>query len=218
MATRGPRAVRDAILISYADNLIDDEEFVLLYDANISREVYPYWKFQRFDLDELNDVQCKTEFRFAKNDVIRLTESLQIPEKIVCSQRTICTGLEATCILLKRLAFPCRYTDILSCFDRNQSEVCLIFNTILDMIYSDHHHRVESWNQPFLQPACLQNYADVIHQRGAPLDNCFGFIDGTVCKIYRPTVNQRVVYNGHKRVHGLKFQSLALPNGLIGKA
>ena len=27
---------------------------------------------------------------------------------------------------------------------------------------------------------------------------------------------RRVVYNGHKRVHGLKFQSVALPNGLIG--
>ena len=27
---------------------------------------------------------------------------------------------------------------------------------------------------------------------------------------------QRIVFNGHKRVHGLKFQSIALPNGLIG--
>ena len=27
---------------------------------------------------------------------------------------------------------------------------------------------------------------------------------------------QRIVYNGHKRVHSLKVQSVALPNGLIG--
>ena len=27
--------------------------------------------------------------------------------------------------------------------------------------------------------------------------------------------NQRVVYNGPKRVHALKFQAIALPNGLI---
>ena len=26
----------------------------------------------------------------------------------------------------------------------------------------------------------------------------------------------RVIYNGHKRVHALKFQCVALPNGLIG--
>ena len=27
--------------------------------------------------------------------------------------------------------------------------------------------------------------------------------------------HQRLMYNGHKRVHALKFQSVALPNGLI---
>ena len=32
--------------------------------------------------------------------------------KVVCSQRTSCGGLEGLCILLKRLAHPCRYTDI----------------------------------------------------------------------------------------------------------
>ena len=51
---------------------------------------------------------------------------------------------------------------------------------------------------------------------GAPLENCFGFIDGTVRPICRPGQNQRVVYNGHKRVHALKFQSVALPNCIIG--
>lgn len=33
--------------------------------------------------------------------------------------------------------------------------------------------------------------------------------------ICRPGEKQRVVYNGHKRVHALKFQSVALLNGLI---
>ena len=47
------------------------------------------------------------------------------------------------------------------------------------------------------------------------LNNCFGFIDGTAGPIARPGENQRVVYNGHKRVDALKFQSLALPNGMI---
>ena len=47
------------------------------------------------------------------------------------------------------------------------------------------------------------------------LRNCFGFVDGTVRPISRPDENQRVVYNGHKRVHGLKFQSVVIPNGLI---
>lgn len=49
----------------------------------------------------------------------------------------------------------------------------------------------------------------------AALENCFGFVDGTVGSIARPDENQRVVYNGHNRVHALKFQSVALPNGII---
>ena len=31
----------------------------------------------------------------------------------------------------------------------------------------------------------------------------------------RPSLFQRVVYNGHKRVHALKFQSIVVPNGII---
>ena len=61
----------------------------------------------------------------------------------------------------------------------------------------------------------LQEYTDVIHAKGAPLNNCFGFIDGTVRPISRPGQHQRIVYNSHKRVHSLKFQSVALPNALI---
>ena len=52
-------------------------------------------------------------------------------------------------------------------------------------------------------------------EKGSPLDNCFGFVDGTVRPITRPGEDQRVLYNGHKRVHAIKFQSVALPNGLI---
>ena len=67
-----------------------------------------------------------------------------------------------------------------------------------------------------LSPPLLQEYSDAIHAKGAPLENCFGFIDATVRPISRPDQQQRIVYNGHKRVHMLKFQSVALPNGLIG--
>ncbi|KAH9110594.1 hypothetical protein AeMF1_014649 [Aphanomyces euteiches] len=44
---------------------------------------------------------------------------------------------------------------------------------------------------------------------------CAAFIDGTVRPISRPTYFQRQAYNGHKRVHSIKFQSVVLANGLI---
>ena len=66
-----------------------------------------------------------------------------------------------------------------------------------------------------LNPGFLEQYAAAIEGKGAALDNCFGFVDGTVRPISKPGEQQRIVYNGHKRVHALKFQSVAVPNGLI---
>ena len=61
----------------------------------------------------------------------------------------------------------------------------------------------------------MQTFADAIHQKGAALDNCWGFIDGTVRPISRPKQNQQVVYNGLKRVHAIKFQSVVTLSGII---
>ena len=49
-----------------------------------------------------------------------------------------------------------------------------------------------------------------VYAKGAALKNCLGFADGTVRPIARPDESQKVVYNGHKRVHALKFQCVAL--------
>ena len=83
-------------------------------------------------------------------------------------------------------------------------------------MYDTHGHRITAWNnQPFLSPANLERYARAITRNGSPLTNCFGFIYGTVHGISRPGEHQRVLYNGRKRVHALKFQSVTIPNGLI---
>ena len=75
--------------------------------------------------------------------------------------------------------------------------------------------RIIQWNHDLLNPTSLEEYTYAVSRKGAPLDNCFGFVDGTVRPITQPGENQRVLYNGHKRVHAIKFQSVALPNGLI---
>ena len=71
-----------------------------------------------------------------------------------------------------------------------------------------------SFEQDWLASAKLQQYAKAIRDRGAPLDNCFGFVDGTIQRVCRPGQNQRALYNGHKRVHAIKFQAVSAPNGL----
>ena len=87
---------------------------------------------------------------------------------------------------------------------------------MVDLIYQMHGHRILQWNNALLNSQALQEYATAISAQGSPLFNCFGFIDGTVRPISKPGQNQNIVYNGHKRVHAIKFQSIALPNGMIG--
>ena len=57
---------------------------------------------------------------------------MDVPEVIACGHGTVCDGIEGLCILLKRLTFPCRYTDMIPVFGRSLTEICLIFNTISD--------------------------------------------------------------------------------------
>ena len=116
-------------------------------------------------------------------------------------------------MLLRRFSYPCRYSDMISW---TSSRVMHDYERKYGQHFNNHSHRISQWNDDILNPQMLREYADVIHAKGAPLENCFGFIDGTVRSIARPDQQQRIVYNGHKRVHSLKFRSVALPNGLIG--
>ena len=68
-------------------------------------------------------------------------------------------------------------------------------------------------NQPWLSQANLVDFSQSIYRKGAALDNCWGFIDGTVRPVARPGEHQRVLFNGHRRVRAIK--SVVAPNGLI---
>ena len=91
----------------------------------------------------------------------------------------------------------------------------MIYNTVINYIFNEHGHLISHWNHTLLRSKNLQRYADSIAAKGAALQNSFVFVDGTVRPICCPKQNQRVVYNGHKRVHSLKFQSVVVPSGVI---
>jgi len=57
---------------------------------------YAYWNYERFDLDEKTNDECKAEFRFYRKDIYKLAEQLQLPAEI-----TTCNGLVVAyvCIL-----------------------------------------------------------------------------------------------------------------------
>ena len=100
-------------------------------------------------------------------------------------------------------------------FGRAIPQLSMISNKMLNILYDDWGHLLRDFNQDWLSPDNLQLYADAIHQSGTPLQTCWGFVDGTVRAISKPGRNQRTVYNEHKKIHALKFQSVVAPNGLV---
>jgi hypothetical protein len=138
----------------------------------------------------MNEAECLAEFRVQKHNLIFLQQVLQIPDIIKCLQRTTCSGLEGLCILLNHLVYPCRYFDMIQRFGRSVPELCMISNLVTDLIYDNHGHRVIQCNPYILSPENLQIYTEAIHEKGAPLENCFGFIDRTVRPICQPEQHQ----------------------------
>lgn len=205
-----------AAVFLYSEDLIEEDLFYLLVkECEEAAPIFPYWKYDRFSLESMLEDECLSEFRVAKNDIPRLARALQLPESIICQNGTKATGLEGLCILLRRFSYPCRYSDLIPRFGRSKPELCLISNEVMRLVFGTHGYLLTSFEQEWLQPNKLQEYARAVYEKSHALENCWGFVDGTVRAICRPEVNQRVVYNGHKRVHALKYQSVVAANGLI---
>ncbi|PFX14996.1 hypothetical protein AWC38_SpisGene20810 [Stylophora pistillata] len=106
------REAREALLLANDLDLIDDEEMLLLYDLNTSKNLdIPDWKYDKFELDSLSDDECKSEFRFLKHDIYALLDVLNPPDKISFQNRFSVNSDEALCLLLRRFAYPCRRHD-----------------------------------------------------------------------------------------------------------
>ena len=100
------------LLLAYVDKVIDDDEFVRLFDVNKSKyPEFPYWTYTQFDIDKLEDDECRAEFTFLKIDIYELSDVLDLPDEIITDNRQNEDILEALCILLKRFVYPCRYGD-----------------------------------------------------------------------------------------------------------
>ena len=81
--------------------------------------------------------------------------------------------------------------------------VFILITQILDDIHDRFGHLLETLVLVWLDPGI---FSQVIHVKGAPLNQCWGFIDGTPRPMARPTRNQKIMYSGHKRTHCIKFQ------------
>jgi hypothetical protein len=152
------RQAREAAILAYDSSFIDEDEFVLLYDMCHSKNPeLPYQNYESFELDNIDEAECEVQFCFKKHEV--LARAMGVPGRFTCPQGTICDGMEALCMLLRRFCYPCRYSDLVSMFGRPVPELSMITNQVVDFIYDQHAHRLTQWNDQLLSPQCLRRYA-----------------------------------------------------------
>lgn len=72
---------KDLLLLAHYDKLVDDEELLLLWDINTSgNPEFPYKSYEPFNLEDQDDAECKSNFRYEKLDISILGDAFQIPE------------------------------------------------------------------------------------------------------------------------------------------
>ena len=191
------------------ENMIEEEAYFLLRQrgvnsVNLHLEL-PYWKYDRFGLEDMTDEECSVKLCFRKNDIYQLCASLHLPQVCRCYNRQNIDSVKALCVYLKRYACLCRYTELVPRFGRPVPQLCMICDLVVDEIYNRFSHLLTDLNQPWLCRESLKSFATAVHNKGAALDDCLGFVDCTFRPICKPKHCQRAVYNGRKRVHALKF-------------
>ncbi|XP_064631647.1 uncharacterized protein LOC135489941 [Lineus longissimus] len=203
--------LRDSALLSDDDDLL----VYSLEDVKPSSSTFDP-TYNRFNINQITDEQAKVMFRFTKEQITQMVVALGIPPVYKAADRSIVTGHDGLRMLLRRLVYPNRLCELDKEFGRPKSVLSAIITTVLEDVYSRFRTKFTGLDaHPWMTIATIRHFADAVHEKGAALRNCWGFIDSTPRPICRPTVNQRLCFSGHKRVHCLKFQSVVAPNGLI---
>jgi nuclease HARBI1 len=168
-------------------------------------------------------ITCKREFRFEYEHLQSLSDLLWIK-----MQPYLNGGKESVrihggysipfetgfLILLFRMARPRVIVPQMEAFfSMRATKICNAVKTFLGGFHSLARLYLEN-------PAIFQHrfpfYALLIYEKSQfAVSSVWGFIDGTLRRTCRPTHLQRQAYSGHKRCHGIKYQSVVSPDGLI---
>ncbi len=177
-------------------------------------------------------------------DMNSLLVCFRFPHSIMLRNKSKCSREEMLLIALSRLHYPCRWSDLFIYFPgRSATFLCRAFYWFLDfLIYNWGYllvNNMEFW-KPYLSLSCeairikLQNlnypeWRQFHPPAGEP--NGFDvalFIDNTIVAMCRPGGNtqegpsaprvplevQQAWWTGWKKLHGLKFQTVMLANGM----
>lgn len=210
-----------------------------LTDGDFRTRCLPIVERKYITIDSLKEDTISHYFRFkSKEDLKRLFLGFQFSELYTTRNGHKYFGEEVFLIGLYRLHFPNTTGDVmyLEMFGMYHQRVSECFGIFL-------RHMMLNWSYLLLDNMnywreSIPAFSEVIRKTIFRTHNCefepnnfciFGFIDNTMNAMCRPgggPVNdgvnaprndpdlQRAWYNGWKKVHGMKYQTIDLPNGM----
>jgi hypothetical protein len=170
---------------------------------------------QHRTVNSFTDDECLTNFRYNfGSDVTRLISLFGVPATFKKKNGGIVTGEEAMLILLARFAYPARWTALVYIFGGSPGFLSETMYLVLHWLYE---HAADTLLNNFSRYSTFFAgwAAAIARKRGSYSGGVAMFIDGTLRKMCRPSRLQQECYSGHKRTHGLKYQSVSAPCGLI---
>ena len=213
--------LRSLLLLSHENGEIDEEELLLLLVA-LEDDAYtaslPLLQYigPRLCLDDLDEETCLRRFRFQRRELYQLRDALNMPFEFSSPCRSSWSSIEGLLVLLRRLTYPARLGDLCEEFGRSKAGLSIVFNYTLLWIWETWGDLItEPLTKPYLTAERVASYEDAIRRKSGVEWQVWGFIDGTVRRICRPGHHQRDYYNGHKRIHALKYQGVTTPDGII---
>ena len=170
-----------------------------------------------FNLHILSERQSLSLFRFRKAEIGIFANFMGWKAWKTELNRYRCDLITATCIVLRRLSSPCRWRDVECMFGMHGSAMSEVFWEVIEELVETTGGLFERFRSDLIAERAPL-YGSPIHQKGAPLNNCRGFIDCAKIQNTRPVgsaVNQRSCYSGCKRFHCLIYLTVTTPDGLL---
>lgn len=92
----------------------------------------------------------------------------------------------AVCVMLFKPSYPMRWIDMKHMFGMRVLMMSKMFYEVIKSLVGGNRHIMENVRAGIMTTR-EEMYANVIHEKGAPLSNCVGFIECTKIVMCRPS-------------------------------
>jgi len=149
------------------------------------------------------------------DELIVLAAVLRIPDPLISSGHYRALALEALALTCAHLHSLEDQWMIGTKYHHPQYAISEITHEVISHINRVWGHLLDFNVNGIFAPLALARYTNALHAHGAPTCTIIGFIDCTIVQTCHPSVSEKLVYTGYKKFHGMKFQAIMVPNGMI---